>query len=101
MPHLDGLHARPPGRWAARTVMENHLQVLLLVLKQNVRTAARQLEILAIEGHDVPGGAARAHTWTGRTEEGGDISQTPQVQRGSKRHQVAHQYTELRAERAL
>lgn len=63
MLHLDGFHAGLPGPGATGTVMENHLQVLLLVVKQDVRAVAHQLEVLPIKGHNVPSGTASAHTW--------------------------------------
>ena len=60
--HLNGLRAGLPHLRDAGTIMENHLQVLLLVLKEDIGTAASQLEILSIKGHNVPGRAAHAHT---------------------------------------
>lgn len=62
MLNLDGLHAGLPGPRAAGPIMEDHFQVLLLVLKDDVGAAAGKLEILPIEGDDVPSGTARAHT---------------------------------------
>lgn len=61
MLHLNGLHASLPGPRAAGPIVENHFQVLLLVLKDDVGAAAGELEILPIEGDDVASGAARAH----------------------------------------
>lgn len=68
MLHLNRLRAGLPRLRAASTVMQNHLQVLLLVLKEDIWTAASQLEILPIKGHNVPGRAAHAHTWTGESK---------------------------------
>lgn len=65
MLNLDGLHAGLHGPRAAGPIMEDHFQVLLLVLKDDVGAAAGKLEILSIEGDDVPSGTARAHTRAG------------------------------------
>lgn len=97
--HLDGFHAGLPHPKAAGPIMQNHLQVLLLVLKQDVRTAASQLEILPIKGHNVLGRAAHAHTWTGEQRMGVTFPQTPI--RAKRQRQVlpsCTQLTELRAE---
>ena len=62
MLHLNGLHAGLHGPRAAGPVVENHLQVLLCVSKEDVGAVASQLEVLPIEGDNVPSGTARAHT---------------------------------------
>jgi hypothetical protein len=60
--HLNGFHAGLPHPRATGPIMENHFQILLLVLKQDIGTAASQLEVLPIKGHNVPSGAAHAYT---------------------------------------
>lgn len=58
---LNGLHASLLRPRAAGSIVENHFQVLFLVLKDDVGAAASELEILPIEGDNVASGAARAH----------------------------------------
>lgn len=60
--NLNGLHAGLLCPGAAGPIVEEHFQVLLLVLKDDIGAAAGKLEILPIEGDDVPSGTARAHT---------------------------------------
>lgn len=67
MLHLNGLHAGLHCPGAAGPIVENHFQVLLLVLKEDVGAVASQLEVLPIKGDDVPSGTARAHTRAGPT----------------------------------
>lgn len=62
MLNLNGLHAGLPCPRAAGPIVENHFQVLLLVVKEDIGAVARQLEVLPIEGDDMPSGAASAHT---------------------------------------
>lgn len=62
MLHLNGLHAGLHCPGAAGPIVENHFQVLLLVLKEDIGAVASQLEVLPIKGDDVPSGTARAHT---------------------------------------
>lgn len=65
MLNLNRLHAGLFCPGAAGPIVEEHFQVLLLVLKDDIGAATSKLEILPIEGDDVPSGTARAHTRAG------------------------------------
>lgn len=65
MLNLDGLHAGLLCPRTADAIVEDHFQVLLVVLKDDVGAGASKLEVLPVEGDDVPSGTARAHTRTG------------------------------------